>query len=174
MVAYTNGDLFCYITYAQDATLPVKIGVRLVYEVMLVFSGLSITMYGYFKTVRYVRKLSYEAMAHMDVNMSKLFWYPFVIFFTFMPSVINNLVHIYYKESFLIVEIIHLSLTHSIGFTNAVVYGLQRRLYVYNSEEEEDEADANDAKQNPRYYYSRCSTENELVKANASVDVSIY
>ena len=173
MVAYTNGDLFCYITYVPTVSLAAKFGVRLVYEVMLVFTGLSITMYGYFRTVRYVRKYSEQAMTHMDVNIHKLYWYPLVIFITFTPSVVNNLVQILYKESFLILEIIHLSLTHSIGFTNAVLYGLQRRLYVYNSADDDDEAEE-DNKQNYQRFSSIYSTENELVKANASVDASVY
>jgi len=163
MVAYTNGDLFCYITYVPEASLPVKIGVRLIYEGILVLSGVWITTYGYFRTVKYVRRFSYEAVTHMDLNMHKLFWYPVLIFVTFMPSVIDNFAQIFYKKPILSLQIMHLCLTHSIGLTNAIVYGLQRRLYV-NSRDSAEEASKPSSRTSRNY--SMSSTENELVRAN--------
>ncbi len=92
--------------------------------------GFLITLFGYILAIRNVKNASKDLMDHLEVNINKLLWYPALMFFTFMPGLIDNIVMLYLDaETPLFFLIIHLIMTHSIGFTNALVYGLQRGLY---------------------------------------------
>ena len=92
-----------------------------------VFLGLTVTFFGYLLAIKKVRELTSASLYQVDVNVYKLLWYPLIVFITFVPGLIDNLVSTSQnvKLSFGF-EAAHLTLTHSIGFTNALVYGLQR------------------------------------------------
>jgi len=128
---FVNGSLFCSINYSKGVTdRYTKIAVLMVLHGVPVFGGLIVTFFGYLLAIRNVRELSKDFVSQMEISVYKLLWYPAVLFITFMPGLIDNLVVIYTSGSVpLGFQVCHLVLTHSIGFTNALVYGFQRRLY---------------------------------------------
>jgi len=92
--------------------------------------GFLITLFGYLLAIRNVKNASKDLMDHLEVNINKLLWYPALMFVTFIPGLIDNIVMLYLDaETPLAFLIVHLILTHSIGFTNAILYGFQRGLY---------------------------------------------
>jgi len=130
-IAYTNGDIYCYITYASDVTsISTKLIVRMIYEGIPILAGVLITLIGYILTIRKIKKLPPEILEELDISIYKLFWYPALLFVTFVPSILDNYAAIYTGSAVsLSVKALHLSITHLIGFTNAILYGIQRKLY---------------------------------------------
>jgi len=89
-----------------------------------------VTCIGYVLTVRKIKSIPEEILDNMHVAIYKLYWYPALLFMTFLPSTIDNFISAYWgKHNIFEIKAFHLLMTHSIGFTNAIVYGIQRRLY---------------------------------------------
>jgi len=131
-ISYTNGDLFCYITYTAGVDKKTKLLVRTIYEAFPIMSAVIITLGSYFITVRKIRQLPEEIIAAMDLNINKLFWYPAVLLITFVPSVADNFGAIFLDAKIPVAfKLLHLLMTHAIGFTNGIVYGIQRKLYQH-------------------------------------------
>lgn len=110
----------------------------MIYEGIPVLLGFIITLIGYIKVIVTIRslKLPDVTLQEMNVPVFSLLWYPFVLCITFVPSLIDNIRAIYIPTRIPAIEAIHLLLTHSLGFTNAVVYGCQRKLYKPRKEED--------------------------------------
>jgi len=103
--------------------------VRAIYEAIPILAGLIITLIGYIKAIKRIRELPQHIVEQTEIGVYKLLWFPLVLFVTFLPSVVNNFIGIFIKDIPPWVCGLHLGLTHSIGFTNAIVYGFQRKLY---------------------------------------------
>ena len=121
--------MFCWVAYPKNAemTTKTKIFVVLLLEGFPAMLGITITFIGYVLAIKETRNLRKSFLIEIDVNVYKLLWYPLVMFLTFVPGVIDNLVKISLNSQVSYAfETTHLILTHSIGFSNALVYGLQR------------------------------------------------
>ena len=173
-VAYTNGALFCFITYSnQVKTVAGKFIVRIIYEAGTVILGVFISLFGYIGTVQSLKNLSPGLLEQMKINYYKLFWYPGVMIFIFFPSLIDNLVLAYTGEkSSFIIKAMHLFVTHSIGLINALIYGFQKRSDKRRNEEDDEEGIRCDSQGNELPVTSSNSSRNSLqetlLKANAS------
>ena len=108
--------------------------VRIIYEAIPICLGLIITLVGYIKAIKRIRELPQHIIDQMDIGVYKLLWFPLILFISFVPSMMNNMIGIFVSNIPPWVSGLHLGLTHSIGFTNAVVYGYQRKLYKNESE----------------------------------------
>jgi len=126
---YAYGPLFCWITYAPTNNKVIMVTVRAIYEGIPICIGLMITLVGYIKAIKRIRELPRHIIAQMDIAVYKLLWFPLILFVSFVPSMINNMIAIFVSDIPPWVRALHLGLTHSIGFTNAIVYGYQRKLY---------------------------------------------
>ncbi len=103
--------------------------VRVIYEAIPICVGLIITLVGYTKAIRKIRELPQHIVEQTEIGVFKLLWFPLVLFVTFVPSMVNNFIGIFIHDIPPWVTGLHLGFTHSIGFTNAIVYGFQRKLY---------------------------------------------
>jgi len=133
-ISYKNGRLMCWIsvTSPKQATTAFKMFVVAVYGGVPVFLGIVISIFGYGFAIKRVRQLPEEMLELLEINVYKLLWYPAILFFTFAPSVANALIQNYLgTQTGPLVEGTYLTLTHSIGFINALVYGLQRKFYYF-------------------------------------------
>jgi len=129
-VSFVNGDILCNVTYTSGVSRNTKLIVRLGYEAFPIVSSLLITLGSYLLTIRKIRELPEEVLSSMDLQTHKLFWYPAVLLITFVPSALDNFGAIYFGSDVRVeIKLLHLFFTHSIGFTNAIVYGIQRRLH---------------------------------------------
>lgn len=135
-IVYANGNLMCLITFqAENTTLTERVIILLVYQGIPVLFGLVITIIGYGAAIVKVKRLPKDIAQQLGINVYRLLWYPAVLFITFLPGMIDNFMQIYYGfDRPVAIEAIHLSLTHSIGFTNALVYGLQRNFANRNKQ----------------------------------------
>ena len=145
-----------------------KIVIELILEAIPVLSGIIINLIAYVATIKRLNRLHGSFLGHLGVSLRKLLWYPAVMMFVFVPSVLENLAVAYngQNQTFLLTAI-HLFMTHSIGFSNAIVYGIQRNLHKsFNAlgTEEEDEEVYTELPSSE----SICSARNELLFANAS------
>jgi len=131
-VEYQNSDLYCQITYPRDASFHHRMTVRLFYVGLPTLLGTIISFGAYIKTIREFRKISMEGSGNIgSVSHYKLFWYPVVMFVTFTPCFIYSYTTAYFQiTENITIKTIHLSLTHSIGFTNAILYGVQLKQSV--------------------------------------------
>jgi len=131
-IIYANGNLMCLITFrAEDTTLTERVVILMIYQGIPVLFGLVVTIIGYGAAIVKVKRLPKDIAEQLGINVYRLLWYPAVLFITFLPGMIDNFLQIYYGfDRPVIIEAIHLSLTHSIGFTNAMVYGLQRNFGI--------------------------------------------
>lgn len=105
--------------------------------------GFIISLYSYIHAIRSTSKLSQGLLHSMDVNIYKLLWYPVVMFLTFIPTMVDNVVHIIRNEnSPFIIQALHEGITHVIGLLNAIIYGMQRKQYneAYNEKKTECES----------------------------------
>ena len=69
-------------------------------------------------------------LAQLDFNPYHLFWYPVVFFITFTPGLVNRIYMIEKSGGHSeILEALYLGFKHLVGFSDAIVYGLQRDLY---------------------------------------------
>ena len=139
-IAYGNSSLFCAIMYSNYVTdVTTKVVVLFALCGAPIFLGFLITFFGYVLAIRNIRGLAKDYVDQMDISVYKLLWYPALLFITFMPGFIDNVFVISTggKTPFAF-QAVHLIVTHSIGFTNALVYGFQRRLY-YSSHRVKDE-----------------------------------
>jgi len=128
-IKYQNGDVFCWIaSTGGDTFLPVIID--LFYGAFPVSAGLAVSVYSYARAILTIKRLPKELVGKMDISIYKLLWYPLVLFLIFTPSVVHGFVMIYFKNQQTIgMFATYLVLTHSIGFINAILYGMQRKLY---------------------------------------------
>jgi len=97
----------------------------MIFEGIPLSVGLIITLFGYCKAISNTRKAIGSFLETVGVDVYKLLWYPAVLFIVFIPSLIDNAYQIFTKNPILGVEVAHILLTHSIGFLNAIVYGIQ-------------------------------------------------
>ena len=127
-VVYTKKDLFCWVSYSADQkNQNAQLAVLLVYQGIPLIVGFLMSLIGYIKTIKRIREIQDAYLYCESFDVYKLLWYPAVMFMIFLPSLVDNIVLNYTKEGNVFIEAVHLLLTHSIGFINALVYGAQMR-----------------------------------------------
>jgi len=101
--------------------------ILMVYEGIPLIVGLIICFFGYLKAIRNIKSFAQIYLAEVGIQVYKLLWYPVVLFIIFIPSLIDNILVFLSLPIPFWIQATHLVLTHSIGFANALVYGLQRQ-----------------------------------------------
>jgi len=135
-----EGPLFCWYTSTKDAKITSKYMILMIFQGFPIIIGLLVTILGYALAIRAMRKLPNILIQASGFNIYQVLWYPVLFFISFVPAFWNSLEHLDDNKSPLWVVASNLGLTHLIGFTNALLYGLQRRSFkvVYDNDDEED------------------------------------
>ena len=83
----------------------------------------------YFRAVVNVKKLPEPHFQKINSGIHKLLWYPAVLFLVFLPSLVDHFVLVIDPTDApsLIFLVPHVAITHSIGFINALIYGIQKK-----------------------------------------------
>jgi len=139
-VAIRNGPLYCEINFAHENTVLMKFLILMFYEGFPMIIGTILTLKSYLHVIREIKALPECLISQLNVKVYSLLWYPIVLFASFLPCLLDSL----YRFSrpademvpFWIIGL-HILLPHSIGFTNALVYGVQRKLYSNSFAEDE-------------------------------------
>jgi len=124
---YTNQPLFCWISFDNRDGASIFSGYRLIFGDLPIILGLVVTLVMYVGAIKRIKNLPEQLTGQMNLHVKKLFWYPLVLFGAVVPSLVDNLVAEYNpnRPSWMVAA--HFVLTHSIGVTNAIVYGIQKR-----------------------------------------------
>ena len=90
-----------------------------------------ITLVCYCLTIRIVRSYQKAFEDLRDLRLRRLLLYPAVIFISFLPSVFYWIFYYNdYNTASFVFKAIKMVLANSLGFTNALVYGYQKKLYA--------------------------------------------
>ena len=128
-ISYQKGPLFCFVSYSPNETnLAVKLAIRTFYEGIPTLLAVIISLVGYISAIRRFKSLPSDIIELLDVNVYKLLWYPVVLILAFVPSMVDNFIQtVDGVDRAFFAKIIHIGCTHSIGFLNALIYGIQMR-----------------------------------------------
>ena len=127
----------CSITFRPDLDFVPRFLVEIIAVLLPIVLCIVITAITYFRTVVNVKKLAKVHFQKINSGIHKLLWYPTVLLIVFIPILIDSIAIIIDPTgkrplAFLIP---HLAVTHSIGFINAIIYGLQKRASDYKRSE---------------------------------------
>jgi len=155
---YTKKNLFCWVGSADpNADARTNFMILMIFEGIPLAIGFLITLFGYALAISNTKKVLGSFLESVGVDVYKLLWYPAVLFIIFIPSLIDNAVQVFVQDPILWMEIVHIVMTHSIGFSNALVYGIQK---------ENLENDNNETAVNPYPHHRRKSQgESELSRS---------
>ena len=137
-IIFSNGPLYCWIGYSPSATTSQKLTVILIYQALPILLGSIITIHSYRYVMKVFKALPDTLLSKMDFKASTLWWYPAALFVSLIPCVIYTTLELY-RPPAVWAKFIHLVLPHSIGFTNAIVYGVQHKLYYSEEDDDDDE-----------------------------------
>jgi len=111
----------------------------MIFQGFPILIGLFITLWGYGLAIRTMKRLPKILVEASGFNVYQVLWYPAILFITFVPAFINSLVNQGDGDTPTVwIVALNLGLTHMIGFTNALLYGLQRNSFHKKNEEEEE------------------------------------
>ena len=127
----------CNITFRPGLDFIQRFLVEMVTSSLSIILCTVITAIGYFYAVANVKKLPKAHFQRINSGIHKLLWYPTILFLVFLPSLVDHFIHVIdpahtSPSTFLI---LHAAITHSIGFVNAIIYGLQKRASDYKRAE---------------------------------------
>jgi len=132
---FANGQLVCSITVRKDANQLAwnqkQILLYVVFELIPVFAMILITLFAYIGTVQRLKKFPKAELEALDISVYRLLWYPAIQFVTFLPGLINQFLFFLASSNndsifkFLF-NLDQVFLLHSIGFINAINYGIQQ------------------------------------------------
>jgi len=139
IIVISQGPFYCWLTYSTtSATPPPKsrsLILTMTFQGLPVVVGLVITLVAYALAIKKLKEIPIEFLEAYNINVYRVLWYPFILFLTFVPTVADTALRVYYPERPVWLNALHLLLTHSIGFNNALLYGIQTKLYKTNYEE---------------------------------------
>jgi len=125
-VSAVNKGLFCLISY-NETSIPEKLLVRTIYEGLRDIIYLIISVYCSFKIITTINNL----MALQIVRKLQLFGYTFVLCLIVLPALFDNYFRIFNPGcEYHGLIALRVSLTHSAGTLNAIVYGIQQRVRI--------------------------------------------
>ena len=74
-----------------------------------------------------MKEISQLLMDRSKIDTYRLLWYPAVLFITFVPNILIDVSLTFYGTKIKALEVLSVVITHSLGFSNALVYGIQRK-----------------------------------------------
>jgi len=132
-ITSTSKGTSCHLIANPEKSKTMQKFVSAAYFGLPIVIELLIIVIAYIKMDREIKASVSESTGQMEgVSLRKLFWYPAIQFITFGPRFLDSLAKNYGGEEstvYFIIKLIHLLSTHSIGFTNAVLYGIQMKSY---------------------------------------------
>jgi len=97
-------------------------------KVIPIIAAVLITIFAYWLTIKRLKAFPKNLLSTFGLETGKLFWYPAVLILTFAPCIAYSFtMKLLDREGSLITKAMHLMLTHGIGFSNAIVYGIQSK-----------------------------------------------
>jgi len=129
------GPFYCWFTQKKNHLHPQELLITMVYQGIPVIIGLIIALIAYTLAIKRMKETSRDLLEVCNINVYRVLWYPAVFFITFVPYVAVAVATIYVDLSSVWLNALFLYLPHSIGFHDALLYGIQARVYKTNYEE---------------------------------------
>ena len=127
-VIYKYGPINCSIeSYQGD--LFTNFIIAGIYRGVPIFLALVISIVGYIKIMRKLKEIPRTSMEESEFQVSRLLWYPVGLIVIFVPTLIEPIVKLFIEELPTWFMAIRLGVPHSIGFINAIMYIILRKLY---------------------------------------------
>jgi len=136
-----QGPLSCQIAWTESTTLTERIVFLILYEGIAITLGSILTFRAYIHVIREIKSLPKELISSLNIKAYSLLWYPAVLFGSFLPCMIASFYRVIRPDDEEVpswVIGLHIVMPHSIGFTNALVYVIQRKLYANTFSKEEE------------------------------------
>jgi len=132
---FANTQLVCTLTVRKDA-LAAGMNARqtliyFLFDLVPVFTMIIVTLVAYIGTMTTLKSLPKAVLEALDINIYRLLSYPAIQFVTFLPGLINQFLFFISSTNDdsvfkLVFNIVQVFLLHSIGFINAINYGVQQ------------------------------------------------
>jgi len=137
LVIYKMTNVHCYVDAANvQSSKMERIWLLLVFEGVPLLMGCIFTFAVYYLALKKAKQSLGLLIRAQGFNSYKLLWYPTLLFCVYVPSLIDNIMTIFNPDTKLLIEILHVLITHSIGFFNAVFYGLQEKSLAQHNQDE--------------------------------------
>lgn len=144
-LSYGRKNFGCWIVFNDPGSVTTvdQLALLLFFQGIPILGSMILTLGVYTLLAKKLNDISKELDLGTNIEIKKLFWYPAVLFIAMFPSVVDNVIELYYTTPNEVFTIIHIITTHSLGLTNAIVYGYQRKKYydMYEKKWSEDEED---------------------------------
>jgi len=140
---YNNGELCCDIIVKKPDSMFHYI-ISIPHTAIPIMVWLLMTFIAYIWTTIIIRRID-DGVEIMRTNISRLFWYPGVLFIVFAPGLtdIYTINYFYDLDEATFLFFAQFMLTRSIGFIHAIIYGVQMKsLFKKNEEMEKEEYEA--------------------------------
>ena len=127
-VKFSKSGIKCSIISIRS-DLKSELLVIFFYKAFFPVTGTIITLISYLKTIKVIGKMD-QLLLSKKLNTQKLLWYPVAIFMMFLPNLIYYIVTFCFDfEYSTFWDGATMLITHSLGTVNAIIYGLQRKVY---------------------------------------------
>jgi len=141
-IVTAQGPFYCWFTYSTSPNLTTftKVSLTMTFQGSPVVVGLIITLVAYTLAIKKLREIPKDLLEAYNINVYRVLWYPGILFLTFVPTVADTVLRVFFVQRPVWINALHLLLTHSNGFNNALLYGIQTNLYNTNYEEYENKS----------------------------------
>jgi len=165
-IRYDFGPIYCQII-SININKTVRIMFYMIYEGLPVIIGFVSTFVQYILAIREVKQLPKPVLDSMGFNIYRLLLYPCVLILSFVPCIIDDLTNLLgdVTDQRLDIRFMGILISNSVGFINAILYGIQRKLYKMDDEVEYNDEESVSRGSSSRYIRSE-SLKAALVEAN--------
>ena len=144
--------------------------VLIVCSLSAVVGGSLISLIFYILSIRSIRQSQIMFHNREDVRAERVILYPTILFLSFLPTMIQDFCQLFMQsKNIVLLQALRIVISHSIGLTNALTYGYQRRSYYTLKTLKTLEADTIDALDESVYSVHLDSIEQEWEGRSSSM-----
>ncbi len=138
------GPLTCSLSFNKHSEKSEKLLFFMIYRGIPILLGLMVVVSAYCKTLFSLRTVPQHFFNRNDFRAKQLLWYPIVFILTYVPYLSFDMRRIYYiEENNSVFWVLILVFSHPLGFYNALLFVIQRKMYkkVHILEDTNDDDD---------------------------------
>ena len=148
-----NGIMCAIMNAAPD--LEYRILSFVIFKLFLTLIGTIITLICYILTIIRIRRRQQMLADPQDLRTERLLLYPIILFASFLPVIVDDFLRLCINfDNTIVFQASKMLFTHSIGFTNALIYGYQRKVYFEPVTTESESKEANSSERSQRMNWS--------------------
>jgi len=114
--------------------------IEMIYRGLPILIGLIISVVGYIRIVAKMREL--PPTYTNEIGIYKFLWYPIGLIVLFTPTLLDPVITMFMNDRPVWYLAVRMFIPHSIGFVNALMYVLLRKLYQTQNKRKQSEMSA--------------------------------